>query len=41
MDLENDGQPDPNEPKFDFFLEEGEDAMTRLGFGIVSYFRLI
>ena len=35
------GEPDPDEPLFDFFLEEGEDAMTRLGFGIVSYFGLI
>lgn len=28
----------PGEPLFDFFLEEGEDAMGRLGYGIVSYF---
>ena len=31
----------PGEPLFDFFLEEGEDAMGRLGYGIVSYFQLI
>ena len=41
VDLNDDGSPDPNEPLFDFYLEEGEDAMTRLGFGIVSYFGLI
>ena len=41
MEFGDDGEPGPNEPKFDFFLEEGEDAMTRLGFGIVSYFGLI
>lgn len=41
IDLNDDGKPDPNEPLFDFYLEEGEDAMTRLGFGIVSYFGLI
>ena len=31
----------PGEDLFDFFLEEGEDAMGRLGYGIVSYFSLI
>ena len=31
----------PGEPVFDFDLEEGEDAMTRLGYGIVSYMQLI
>ena len=31
----------PGEPKFDFDLEEGEDPMGRLGYGIVSYFQLI
>ena len=36
-----DGEPGPDEPLFDFFLEEGEDAMTRLGYGIVSYFNII
>jgi hypothetical protein len=36
-----DGEPGPDEPLFDFFLEEGEDAMTRLGYGVVSYFELI
>ena len=25
----------------DFELEEGEDAMTRLGYGVVSYFSII
>ena len=38
---EDDGERGPDEPLFDFFLEEGEDAMTRLGYGIVSYFSLI
>lgn len=37
----DDGERGPDEPLFDFFLEEGEDAMTRLGYGIVSYFSLI
>ena len=36
-----DGEPGPDEPLFDFFLEEGEDAMTRLGYGVVSYFNVI
>lgn len=42
-DLEQqlDGERGPDEPLFDFFLEEGEDAMTRLGYGVVSYFGLI
>ena len=31
----------PGEDVFDFFLEEGEDAMGRLGYGVVSYFSLI
>ena len=35
------GGPGPDEPLFDFFLEEGEDAMTRLGYGVVSYFNVI
>ena len=29
------------DPLFDFHLEEGEDALTRLGYGVVSYFQLI
>ena len=42
VDLElADGEPGPDEPLFDFFLEEGEDAMTRLGYGVVSYFNVI
>ena len=36
-----DGERGPDEPLFDFFLDEGEDAMTRLGYGIVSYFGII
>lgn len=36
-----DGERGPDEPLFDFHLEEGEDAMTRLGYGIVSYFSVI
>ena len=36
-----DGERGPDEPLFDFFLEEGEDAMTRLGYGVVSYFGVI
>lgn len=40
-ELQLDGERGPDEPLFDFFLEEGEDAMTRLGYGIVSYFSLI
>lgn len=39
-DLEG-GNVVEEEPDFDFDLEEGEDAMTRLGYGIVSYFNLI
>ena len=38
---QDDGERGPDEPLFDFFLEEGEDAMTRLGYGIVSYFNVI
>ena len=30
-----------DEPKFDFALDEGEDAIGRLGYGVVSYFSLI
>ena len=30
-----------SEGEFDFFLEEGEDPIGRLGYGIVSYFSLI
>ena len=41
LELQLDGERGPDEPLFDFFLEEGEDAMTRLGYGIVSYFSLI
>lgn len=42
VDLElADGERGPDEPLFDFHLEEGEDAMTRLGYGIVSYFSII
>lgn len=41
MELQLDGERGPDEPLFDFFLEEGEDAMTRLGYGVVSYFSLI
>ena len=41
MELALDGERGPDEPLFDFFLEEGEDAMTRLGYGVVSYFGLI
>ena len=41
LELQLDGERGPDEPKFDFFLEEGEDAMTRLGYGVVSYFGLI
>ena len=41
MELQLDGERGPDEPLFDFFLEEGEDAMTRLGYGIISYFSLI
>ena len=37
----DDGERPPDEPLFDFHLEEGEDAMTRLGYGIVSYFEVI
>lgn len=29
------------DPLFDFFLEEGEDPIGRLGYGVVSYFSLI
>ena len=36
-----DGEPGPDEPLFDFHLDEGEDAMTRLGYGVVSYFNVI
>ena len=35
---------DPDDPttwKLDFVLTEGEDAMSRLGYGVVSYFGLI
>lgn len=39
--LRLDGERGADEPLFDFFLEEGEDAMTRLGYGVVSYFSLI
>ena len=38
---QDDGEPGPDEPLFDFHLEEGEDAMTRLGYGVVSYFNII
>ena len=41
LELAMDGERGPDEPLFDFFLEEGEDAMTRLGYGIVSYFTII
>merc|ERR1719223_91354 len=41
LELQLDGERGPDEPLFDFFLEEGEDAMTRLGYGVVSYFGLI
>lgn len=41
LELQDDGERGPDEPLFDFDLEEGEDAMTRLGYGIVSYFNLI
>lgn len=40
----NDAQKDEDtlsEGEFDFFLEEGEDPIGRLGYGIVSYFSLI
>lgn len=40
-ELDYDGERPPDELKFDFHLEEGEDAMTRFGYGIVSYFGLI
>ena len=40
MDIQEDGSL-PGEPKFDFFLDEGEDPMGRLGYVIVSYFQLI
>ena len=36
-----DGERGPDEPEFDFHLDEGEDAMTRLGYGVVSYFNVI
>lgn len=29
------------EEEFDFFLEEGEDPINRLGYGLVSYFSMI
>jgi len=41
LELQLDGERGPDEPLFDFFLEDGEDAMTRLGYGVVSYFGLI
>jgi len=41
-DLElNDGERPPDEPLFDFALDEGEDPIGRLGYGVVSYFGLI
>ena len=41
LELADNGERGPDEPLFDFFLEEGEDAMTRLGYGVVSYFTII
>lgn len=41
LELADDGERGPDEALFDFFLEEGEDCMTRLGYGVVSYFTLI
>ena len=41
QELDYNGERPPDELKFDFHLEEGEDAMTRFGYGIVSYFGLI
>ena len=41
---DNGGQQEVDEdgdPLFDFFLEEGEDPIGRLGYGVVSYFSLI
>ena len=35
------GEMGPGEQLFDFHLDEDEDAMTRLGYGIVSYFSII
>jgi hypothetical protein len=41
-DLElNDGERPPDEPLFDFALDEGEDPIGRMGYGVVSYFGLI
>lgn len=40
MEIQEDGSL-PGEPEFDFFLDDGEDPMGRLGYGIVSYFQLI
>ena len=36
MELDEEG-----DPLFDFFLEDGEDPIGRLGYGVVSYFSLI
>ena len=31
----------PGEPDLDFYLEENEDPLGRLGYGVMSYFHLI
>ena len=40
-DAKNADEDTLSEGEFDFFLEEGEDAIGRLGYGIVSFFSLI
>ena len=40
-DSETDDPDDPASWKLDFVLTEGEDAMSRMGYGVVSYFGLI
>ena len=39
--LKEDNSGDGQQSDDDFLLEEGEDAMSRLGAGIISYFTLI
>ena len=41
VDMMDDDGKIPGDADFDFFLSEDEDAMGRLGYGVVSYFGLI
>ena len=41
LELAEESDPDKKPWEADFLLEDGEDAMTRMGYGVVSYFGII